>query len=271
MKLCKGCGNLLSDTENKCQKCGNLVEIAYVNQPQINQIHQPSNDSQPSSKKKSNIITFINEKYKILSALCIVILLIVITYLIYDNVSLRKKIKLNSTSAVESKYEIKDNTNNTAEVVINADEEEFNFTIPEGTYPKVSQKYVHFIPEAYAATIFEQNGGLSLLNLTTGGTGWIAVTTATLEAYRTQKESLKTAYETQEITVLSMSDTEIAGKDCLVLELSNNEQPTLLIITSASETECYILTITNSNNKTSYDYNTANELISMLSISQKLS
>ena len=44
----------------------------------------------------------------------------------------------------------------------------------------------------------------------------------------------------------------------------------LLIITSASEKECFILTVANTNNKTSYDYTTANELVAMLTQSKKI-
>ena len=272
MKLCKSCGNLLSDTESLCQKCGTKVEIAYVNQAQPAPAPvQETHSSDAPQKKGKNVVEFIIKNYKILSTILIVILLAVTIWLTCDNISLRKKVKLATTSAVETKYEIKDNVDNTPEVVITADEEEFNFTIPEGTYPKVSQKYVHFVPDAYAATILEQNGGLSLLNLTTGGAGWIAVASATLEDYRTQQESLKTAYETQNITVVSMTDQIIHDKDCLVLELLREEQTTLLVITDAGEKECYIVTITNSNDKTSYDYDTAYELVNMLTLSQKLS
>mgnify|MGYP003296171626 CR=1 FL=1 len=146
----------------------------------------------------------------------------------------------------------------------------FDFDIPEGTYPKVSQKYVHFVPDAYAATVLEQSGGISLLNLTTSGSGWVAVNTATLEGYRNQKEALKETYERQGITVNNLTEKTISGKEAIVLELNNDGQPMLLIITSASEKECYILTITNTSNKTSYDYTTANELVAMLAQSKKI-
>ena len=37
MKLCQKCGNLLSDVETNCQRCGSAVEIAYVNNNQATQ------------------------------------------------------------------------------------------------------------------------------------------------------------------------------------------------------------------------------------------
>lgn len=292
MKICKACGNLLSDVEYSCQKCGTAVDMAYVSggqgvqqmQPQVQQqtqqpIQQPIQPTmQPTmqpvqnhNKKKSKLIENLKKNYKPISIAIILLLIILSTYLLVDNISLRKKVKLNSTSAVESNYQIKDNTDNTGQVIISASEEKYNFEIPEGTYPKVSQKYVFFINEDYAATVMEQSGGISLLNLKTGGSGWVGINRATLEGYRKQKESLKATYENQGITVTKMYDQSISGKDCLVLELLKDSQPSILIVTEASSTECYILTVTNTNIKESQDTATINELMTMLTLSEKLS
>lgn len=313
MKICKKCGNLLSDVEYSCQKCGTAVDMAYVSNsgqvaqqqmvqqpmpqqmvqqpmqqmaPQQQMVQQPIQQQmapqqmqpmiQPiqtqatKEKKKNSFSESLKKNYKPISIAIILLLIALSTYLVIDNIALRKKVKLNSTSAVESSYQIKDNTNNTGQVLINADEEEYNFEIPEGTYPKVSQGYVFFVDEDYVATVMEQSGGLSLLNLNTGGSGWVAVNRATLEGYRKQKDALKTTYETQGITVTKMYDQTINGKDALVLELMKDNQPTLLIITEATSGDCYILTVTNTNIKTSQDTTTANELMKMLSISQRL-
>lgn len=299
MKICKACGNLLSDVEYSCQKCGTAVDMAYVSggqgvqqmQPQVQQqpmqsqiqqpVQQPMQESVPPTiqpvqnhnhnQKKSKLIENLKKNYKPISIAIILLLIILSTYLLVDNISLRKKVKLNSTSAVESNYQIKDNTDNTSQVIISASDEKYNFEIPEGTYPKVSQKYVFFIDEDYAATVIEQSGGISLLNLKTGGSGWVGINRATLEGYRKQKESLKATYENQGITVTNMYDQSISGKDCLVLELLKDEQPSILIVTEASSTECYILTVTNTNIKTSQDTATINELMTMLTLSEKLS
>lgn len=298
MKLCKTCGNLLSDVEYSCQKCGTAVDIAYVNngaqqqmvQQQMQQVQpmqqqmvqqQPMQQVQPmmqqsvqmpqkKDKKPSKLAENFSKNYKPISIAIILLLVALSTFLVVDNIALRKKVKLNSTSAVESSYQIKDNTDNTGKVVISADEEEYNFEIPEGTYPKVSQGYVFFVDEDYVATVMEQSGGISLLNLNTGGTGWVAVNRSTLDGYRKQKAALKTTYETQGIHVNKIYDQTINGKDSLVFELMKDNQPTLLIITQASSTECYILTVTNTNIKTSPDTTTANELMQMLSISKSL-
>lgn len=292
MKICKACGNLLSDAEYSCQKCGTAVDMAYVNGGQVvqQQVQQPVQQpvqqqpvqqpiqqmmqpvqNQNSDKKKSRLIENLKKNYKPISIAIILLLIILSTYLLVDNIALRKKVKLNSTSAVESNYQIKDNTDNTGQVVISASEESYNFEIPEGTYPKVSQNYVFFVDEDYAATVMEQSGGISLLNLKTGGSGWVGVNRATLEGYRKQKESLKATYENQGITVTKMYDQSMNGKDCLVLELLKDEQPSILIVTEASSTECYILTVTNTNIKTTQDTTTINELMTMLTISEKLS
>ena len=292
MKICKKCGNLLSDYDLRCQKCGTPAVIYQYNQqvqqpvqqpiqmnPQVQPMQRPMVQAQPvmpqqviapAPQDKNNTESFFKKKYKVISICIILLLAVATTWLAIDNVSLRKKIKLNTTSKVDSKYEIDDNTNNSDQVIINADDSEFDFDIPEGTYPKVSQKYVHFVPDAYAATVLEQSGGISLLNLTTSGSGWVAVNTATLEGYRNQKEALKETYERQGITVNNLTEKTISGKEAIVLELNNDGQPMLLIITSASEKECYILTITNTSNKTSYDYTTANELVAMLAQSKKI-
>ena len=285
MKLCKKCGNLLSDIDMNCQKCGTPAEV-YQNiqanqqvqrpvQPVQQPMHQPIMPQQvvtPITQNNNSVNkeSLLKKNYKVISVCIILLLAVATTWLAIDNVSLRKKIKLNTTSKVDSKYEITDNTNNSDQVIINTDDNEFDFDIPEGTYPKVSQKYVHFVPDAYAATVLEQAGGISLLNLTTSGSGWIAVNTATLEGYRNQKEALKETYERQNIIVNTISDKTISGKDAIVLELTNKGQATLLIITAASEKECYILTVANSNNKNAYDYTTANELVTMLSQSKKI-
>lgn len=289
MKICKACGNLLSDVEYSCQKCGTAVDMAYVNggqvvqqqvqQPvqQVQQVQQPIQpmmqpaQNQNSDKKKSSLAENLKKNYKPISIAIILLLIILSAYLLVDNISLRKKVKLNSTSAVESNYQIKDNTDNTSQVVISAPDESYNFEIPEGTYPKVSQNYVFFVDEDYAATVMEQAGGISLLNLKTGGSGWVGINRATLAGYRKQKESLKATYENQGITVTKMYDQSINGKDCLVLELLKDEQPSILIVTEASSTECYILTVTNTNIKTTQDTTTLNELMKMLTISEKLS
>lgn len=296
MKICKACGNLLSDVEYSCQKCGTAVDMAYVSggqgvqqmQPQVQQqtqqpmqqpiqqpiqptMQQPMQPVQNHNKKKSKLIENLKKNYKPISIAIILLLIVLSTYLLVDNISLRKKVKLNSTSAVESNYQIKDNTDNTGQVIISASEEKYNFEIPEGTYPKVSQKYVFFINEDYAATVMEQSGGISLLNLKTGGSGWVGINRATLEGYRKQKESLKATYENQGITVTKMYDQSISGKDCLVLELLKDNQPSILIVTEASSTECYILTVTNTNIKESQDTATINELMTMLTLSEKLS
>ncbi len=289
MKICKKCGNLLSDTDLRCQKCGTPAEIYQNNQPmqQPAQINQQAQQAQrpvppvqpampqqvvapaPQANKNSKESP-LKKNYKVISVCIILLLAVATTWLAIDNVSLRKKIKLNTSSKVDSKYEIKDNTNNSDQVIINADDSEFDFDVPEGTYPKVSQKYVHFVPDAYAATVLEQSGGISLLNLTTSGSGWIALNTATLEGYRNQKEALKETYERQGITVNNLTEKTISGKEAIVLELNNDGQAMLLIITSASEKECFILTVANTNNKTSYDYTTANELVAMLTQSKKI-
>lgn len=289
MKICKKCGNLLSDTDLRCQKCGTPVEMYQNNQQmqQPAQINQQAQQAQrpvppvqpampqqvvapaPQANKNSKESP-LKKNYKVISVCIILLLAVATTWLAIDNVSLRKKIKLNTSSKVDSKYEIKDNTNNSDQVIINADDSEFDFDVPEGTYPKVSQKYVHFVPDAYAATVLEQSGGISLLNLTTSGSGWIALNTATLEGYRNQKEALKETYERQGITVNNLTEKTISGKEAIVLELNNDGQAMLLIITSASEKECFILTVANTNNKTSYDYTTANELVAMLAQSKKI-
>ena len=289
MKICKKCGNLLSDTDLRCQKCGTPVEMYQNNQPmqQPAQINQQAQQAQrpvppvqpampqqvvapaPQANKNSKESP-LKKNYKVISVCIILLLAVATTWLAIDNVSLRKKIKLNTSSKVDSKYEIKDNTNNSDQVIINADDSEFDFDVPEGTYPKVSQKYVHFVPDAYAATVLEQSGGISLLNLTTSGSGWIALNTATLEGYRNQKEALKETYERQGIIVNNLTEKTISGKEAIVLELNNDGQAMLLIITSASEKECFILTVANTNNKTSYDYTTANELVAMLTQSKKI-
>lgn len=303
MKICKNCGNLLSDADYSCQKCGAAVDMAYVNngqmmqqpvqqsmaqpqfqqnaQPQAQQVIQPqmqqvsqqqvSYAPNPKPKNSNKILENLKKNYKPISIAIILLLIALSTFLTIDNISLRKKIKLNSTSSVESSYKIQDNTNNSGQVVISAPEEKYNFEIPEGTYPKVSQNYVFFVDEDYVATVMEQSGGLSLLNLKTGGSGWVGVNRATLEGYRKQKSSLKSTYENQGITVTNMYDTTLGGKDCLVLELMKNNQKSVLIITSASSTECYILTVTNTNIKTAQDTTTINELMKMLSISKRLS
>lgn len=303
MKICKNCGNLLSDTEYNCQKCGAAVDIAYVNngqmmqqqgqqpmvqpqvqqavqlqaeqvvQPQMQQVNQPQMAYVPTPKQKkpNKILENLKKNYKPISIAIIVLLVALSTFLTVDNISLRKKVKLNSTSSVDSSYKIQDNTNNTGQVVISASEEKYNFEIPEGTYPKVSQNYVFFVDEDYVATVMEQSGGISLLNLKTGGSGWVGVNRATLEGYRKQKESLKSTYENQGITVTNMYDTTLSGKDCLVLELLKNNQKSVLIITAASSNECYILTVTNTNIATAQDTTTINELMKMLSISKRLS
>lgn len=289
MKICKKCGNLLSDTDLRCQKCGTTVEMYQNNQPmqqsaqtnqQAQQAQRPVPTVQPAMQQqvvapaqqanKNSKESPLKKNYKVISVCIILLLAVATTWLAIDNVSLRKKIKLNTSSKVDSKYEIKDNTNNSDQVIINTDDSEFDFDIPEGTYPKVSQKYVHFVPDAYVATVLEQSGGISLLNLTTSGSGWIALNTATLEGYRNQKEALKETYERQGITVNNLTEKTISGKEAIVLELNNDGQAMLLIITSASEKECFILTVANTNNKTSYDYTTANELVAMLTQSKKI-
>ena len=290
MKICQKCGNLVADAEQSCQKCGTTVEIAYVNNnqteqvqqaQQVQQVQQPVQQVQfqqvqqsvpiKSSKKENKILENLKKNYKPISIAVIILLLVLSIYLATDNISLRKKIKLNSTSAVESNYKIQDNTNNSNQVVISAEEEKYNFEIPEGTYPKVSQNYVFFVDEDYVATVIEQSGGISLLNLKTGGTGWIGISRATLEGYRNQKESLKSTYTNRGITVTNMYDQIIEGKDCLVLELMQDNQPSMLIITQASSTECFIITITNTNIKTSQDTTTMNELLKMISMTKTLS
>ena len=67
-----------------------------------------------------------------------------------------------------------------------------------------------------------------------------------------------------------MYDQVISGKDALVLELTKKDQPMMLIVTEASSTECYIITITNTNVKTTQDTTTANEIMYMLSISKRI-
>lgn len=301
MKICQSCGNLVSDTEARCQKCGAQAEITYMNQnaQQVQQIPQTQpvqqvqqmqpvqqmpqaqpvqqaqplmqfTQTQPTPKKNNKFADMMKKNYKPISIAIILILVAVCTYLVIDNISLRKKVKLNATSAVEPSYKIEDNTNNSKDVIIEAEDEEYNFEIPEGTYPKVSQKYVFFVDEAYTATVIEQSGGLSLLNTTTGATGWVAVNRTTLSNYRDKKESLKSSYESQGITVTNMYDQTFYGKDALVLEMIKGDQPMLLIISDAATNECYILTITNANIKTGQDTTTANDLMKMLSISEKL-
>jgi hypothetical protein len=349
MKICNSCGNLVSDNENSCQKCGNITNINYVNQNQqipnqtiqqhpeftdsqvmmnqqvmvnnqqvenytqmtntqnyqnyqnyqqdmnnqqvINQqqtnqnqmIENNNNNYQnqqsliqfekpipQKNKKNINLADSLKKNYKVISVAMMLILVAVCTYLTVDNISLRKKVKLHAASAVEPSYKIQDNTNNSEEIVIEKDEEKYNFEIPEGTYPKVSQNYVFFVDEAYAATVMDQSGGLSLLNTQTGATGWVAVSRATLATYRDKKESLKTSYQNQGIIVTNIYDQTIQGKDTLVFEMVKDNLPVLLVISDASPGECYILTITNPNLQTTQDTTTANELMKMISITQKL-
>lgn len=303
MKICKTCGNLVSDMETNCSKCGTVSEITYLNQnnqmqqqgyqqpvqqyqqpvqqpQQYQQVVQPQQqvgqvlqfgNNEPTQKKKSSFSENLKKNYKPISICIILLLIILCTYLVVDNISLRKKVKLNSTSAVEPSYQIQDNTNNSNEIKIELDEDdEYNFEIPEGTYPKVSQRYVFFIDEAYTATAIEQSGGLSLLNTQTGATGWVAVNRATLATYREKKDSLKRSYENQGITITNIYDQVFHGKDALVFEMIKDDQPMLLIISDASTNECFILTITNTNIKTTQDTTTANDLMKMLSISEKL-
>ncbi len=333
MKICKRCGDLVSDTAFSCPKCGTAVEINpninnqqnfmhqnYQQQPMYQQMpqnqmpqqpmHQQMNSNQPmnnqgmmnnqnmmnnqgmmqpqmqpqqpmkspitiqapdkSQKKNNNFSENFKKNYKPISIAIIVLLIAISCYLTIDNISLRKKVKLNSTSAVESQYSIKDNSDNTNKVIINAEEDDYNFEIPDGTYPKVSQKYVFFIPEEYVATVTEQSGGISLLNINTGGSGWIAVNRATLAGYRKQKDSLKRTYESQGYVVSKMYDKLYNDKDCFIIELMKEDQPMMLVVTEASSTECYILTITNTNIKNTQDTTTFNDMMKTLSISQKL-
>ncbi len=340
MKLCKRCGDLVSDTAFSCPKCGTAVEInpsinnqqsmigqnyQQMQQPQMpqQQMYQQMNNVQPmnnqgmmnnqnmmnnqsmmqqsqmqpqqamqpqqmaqtqptmkspitiqapdkSQKKNGKLTDNLKKNYKAISIAVIVLLIALSGYLVVDNISLRKKVKLNSTSAVESQYSIKDNSDNTNKVVINAEEDNYNFEIPEGTYPKVSQKYVFFIPDEYVATVTEQSGGISLLNINTGGSGWIAVTRATLAGYRKQQDSLKRSYESQGYVVTKMYDKLYNDKDSFIVELMKEDQPMMLVVTEASSTECYILTITNTNIKNTQDTATYKDLMETLSISQKL-
>lgn len=267
MKICKTCGNLLSETDYNCQKCGTPVELAYMNNQQTPQMGQTMVANSSNHQKKDSE----NKALKIVTLVIIVGLIALSTYLGVQNSDLKKKIEL-AEKSTDNSYKVSDNTNTTSnQVQITANEENYNFEIPEGTYPKVSQNYVFFVPDDYVATVLEQSGGISLLNLKSGGSGWIAMNNASLEAYRGQKDALKQTYISQGVQVNNMYDTTLGGKDALVLEITNKDQPTLLVIVDGPSGGCFVLTITNTNDKTKYDTATANELVTMIGKSQRLS
>ena len=265
MRICQKCGNQIGDTDFNCPKCG----APAINSMPVQQqpMQQPMMGIQkPSAPPKNNDSS---KGYKIITAVIIVALVGLSLFLGIQNRDLKKKVELAEKESPS--YHINDNTDTTSnQVQINANDGNFNFEIPEGTYPKVSQNYVFFIPDDYAATVIEQSGGLSLLNLTTGGSGWISMNNASLEAYREQREALKETYTSQGVNVNKMYDATIGGRDSLVLEIINKDQPTLLIITDAPEGGCFVLTVNNTTDKTKYDTTTADELVRMLSTSKRI-
>ena len=269
MKICQKCGNTISDTDFNCPKCGapaiNSTPIQMQQQVQQPMMQKPIS---PNTSKPSNGNSL--KKYKIITAVIIVALLGLSIFLGLQNQDLKKKVA-QAEKSTDASYKVSDITDTTSnQVQINANDNNFNFEIPEGTYPKVSQNYVFFIPNDYAATVIEQSGGLSVLNLNTGGSGWISMNNASLEAYRGQRDALKQTYISQGVQVNKMYDATIGGKDCLVLEIINDEQPTLLIITDAPEGGCFVLTVNNSTDKSKYDTTTADELVKMLSASKRI-
>ena len=85
-----------------------------------------------------------------------------------------------------------------------------------------------------------------------------------------KREALKETYTSQGVNVNKMYDATIGGRDSLVLEIINKDQPTLLIITDAPEGGCFVLTVNNTTDKTKYDTTTADELVRMLSTSKRI-
>lgn len=273
MKICQKCGGTIGDTDFNCPKCGApAINAMPAQMQQPVQMQQPNSMPMMGSAKQAPVK---NKSGKsdtgiIIAGIIILILAGVSIFLGIQNKDLKSKLK-KAESNTNTAYKVSDNLDTTSnQVQINATDGSFNFEIPEGTYPKVSQNYVFFIPEAYAATVIEQSGGLSLLNLTTGGSGWISMNNASLEAYRGQKEALKETYINQGVNVHKMYDTVIGGQDALVLEIINDDQPTLLIITDAPEGGCFVLTVNNSTDKTKYDTTTADELVRMLATSKRI-
>lgn len=269
MKICQKCGNTISDTDFNCPKCGapaiNAAPVQMMQQAPAPMMQQPVRQSAPKQSNDNS-----QKTYKIITAVIIVALIGLSVFLGVQNQNLKKKVEL-AEKSTDTTYKVSDITDTTSnQVQITANDNNFNFEIPEGTYPKVSQNYVFFIPNDYAATVIEQSGGLSVLNLNTGGSGWISMNNASLEAYRGQRDALKQTYLSQGVQVNKMYDATVGGQDCLVLEILNDDQPTLLIITDAPEGGCFVLTVNNSTDKSKYDTTTADELVKMLSTSKRI-
>ena len=267
MKICQKCGNTIGDTDFNCPKCG---APAINSMPMQQSAPMPMmGAAKPSTptKNKDN-----SNNSMVIVILVIIALIGVSVFLGFQNAELKKEINNQKTNTGSNQNcKLSDNTDVTAnQVQINAADSSFNFEIPEGTYPKVSQNYVFFIPENYAATVIEQSGGLSLLNLTTGGSGWVSMNNASLEAYRGQKEALRKTYDSQGVNVKNMYDAVVGGQDSLVLEINNDGELTLLIITDAPEGGCFVLTVNNTTDNTKYDTATADELVQMLSTSKRI-
>ena len=296
MRVCKNCGNLLSDNEIVCSNCHAINEIPNQNmvnnqqmnsnmygneqpvqQYQTNMQQVQANTQQPMVEQQAQVTAqqvktkkskMINKKTVFIGVLAILVVLSV--FLVCDDVKLRKKVKTLSASQFNPSYHIDDTNKTDSDVTIKDENHNIDFEVPKGTYPKVSQNYVFFIKEDYVANVMDYGGGLSLLNLKTGGSAWIATTHATLESYRGEKEALKRTYESRGIKVLNMYDKIINEKDSLILELMQDNHPTILVITPATEKESFLLTITNSHIDDKFDYETVNDVIDTLKLSKKI-
>ena len=295
MKKCENCNILFDESATSCPKCGNTelqtIKVVPINQEttesQITENPITKNESSitedrkvigleksanPPRISKEEVQKLLKDKNTLIALAVLVILLVVVGSVTISSLSSQKESETNKAYAVKNITPSESTTN--PEVEQKEDDGKISIediTFPENTYQKISKGYIYSIPNEYESIFLEDDGGLSLLNVTTGESIWLNIASMSLADYRAKKDNIRLIYEGEGKKVTSIYDTTTNDTDIMIVEIEDNEVKTLLAFASASENESHIITISNSKVPTEFQYSALGSSIEIIKTALKQS